>query len=343
MTQRADDRSRPIFVVGTPRSGTTLMAKVLGRHSRLFMPGETHFFDDVYAHRESLGDLAHAEARNKVAARLADHYERYWETPDQERVDRIMREQPEAWVNWRDGMRNYRDALSGFMEMQMALEAKARWGNNAPRDIFNIDEILAFYPQAKFVVCVRDPRDFLLSYKGKWTVTGDEHVERLRKLYHPVITSLLWKSSMRQLACIKKKVPAGNWIIARYEDMVKAPEDTVRCICAVLEENFEPHMLAVEESNSSTGQQQKGIFATSVQRWRSELTPAEIAVAQRLTQGEMQELGYQKEAIKSPMLGVAGAYLGAPFAFVRAMRANADMRGPLIPYLVRRVRSLISG
>ncbi|MHB1084266.1 MAG: sulfotransferase family protein [Thiobacillus sp.] len=330
-------------MVGTPRSGTTLMAKVLGRHSRLFMPGETHFFDDVYAARESLGDLKNAEARNRVAAKLADHYRRYWEKPDQERVDRIIHEQPEEWANWRDGMRDYRDALSGFMEMQMEVEAKARWGNNAPRDIFNIEEILAFYPQAKFVVCVRDPRDFLLSYKGKWKiVTDEEYVDRMRKLYHPVITSLLWKSSMRQLAGIKAKVPAGNWIVARYEDLVNAPEDTVRRICAVVEEVFEPQMLEVEESNSSTGQQQKGIFATSVQRWRTELTPAEIAVAQRITRGEMQELGYQQEAINASMLDVAGAYLGAPFAFVRAMRANAEMRGPLIPYLARRVKSLIS-
>lgn len=342
MTHRADDRDRPVFVVGTPRSGTTLMAKVLGRHSRLFMPGETHFFDDIYAHRDSLGDFEHVEGRNNIAARLASHYGRYWEIPDQERVDRIIHEQPEAWASWREGMRDYRDAFSGFMEMQMEVAGKARWGNNAPRDIFNVDEILAFYPQAKFVVCVRDPRDFLLSYKGKWKVTGDEHVERLRKLYHPVITSLLWKSSMRQLAGIKAKVPAGNLVIVRYEDLVNMPEETVRRICAVVEEDFEQQMLDVEESNSSTGQQKKGIFATSVQRWRSELTLAEIAVAQRLTGSEMQALGYQQEAINAPILGVVGTYLGAPFAFVRAMRANAEMRGPLIPYLARRVRSLIS-
>jgi hypothetical protein len=342
--QHADDRSRPIFVVGTPRSGTTLMAKVLGRHSRLFMPGETHFFDDIYAHRKALGDLDDAEARDRVAARFADHYRRYWEIPDQERIDLIMREQPGTWANWRDGMRGYRDALSGFMEMQMEVEDKARWGNNAPRDIFNVDEILTFYPQAKFVVCVRDPRDFLLSYKGKWKIVTDkENVGRIRKLYHPVITSLLWKSSMRQLARIKAKVPACNWVIVRYEGMVSAPEETVRRICAVLEEAFEPHMLEVEESNSSTGQQQKGIFATSVQRWRTELSPAEITVAQRLTWVEMKELGYQPVEVDAPMLDVASTYLGAPFSFVRAMRANADKRGPLIPYLVRRVRSLIAG
>lgn len=338
-----DDHMRPIFVVGTPRSGTTLMAKVLGRHSRLFMPGETHFFDDIYARRDSLGDLTHAESRNKVSARLADLYERYREPPDQERIRRIICAQSETWTNWREGMRDYRDALSGFMEMQMEVEGKARWGNNTPRDIFYIEEILALYPHAKFVVCVRDPRDFLVSYRGKWRATSEEHVERLRKLYHPVITSLLWKSSMQQIARIKAKVPFDNWVIARYEHLVNDPEAIVRRICAVIEENFEPQMLDVEESNSSTGQQKKGIFVTSVGRWRSELSPAEIIVAQRLTRKEMYDLGYQQCTSNASMLEVVGTYLGAPFAFARAIRANTKMRGPLIPYLVRRFRSLVSG
>lgn len=336
-----NDCGSPIFVVGTPRSGTTLMAKVLGRHSRLFMPGETHFFDDIYAFRESLGDLGSPDARNRVVTKLADHYRRYWELPDQERIDRLVREHPETWRCWRESMRDYRGALGGFMEMQMNLEGKARWGNNAPRDIFNIAEILAFYPAAKFVVCVRDPRDFLLSYKGKWKVTGDEHVERLRRLYHPVVTTLLWKSSMRQLARLKASVPAGNWIVVRYEDLVTAPEETAESVCEAIEEGFEPQMLDVQESNSSTGAQQKGIFTTSVQRWRSDLGPAEIVVAQHLAGKEMVKLGYAPIAIRAPKLALAGVYLGAPFAFMRAMRANAAMRGPLIPYLARRIKSLL--
>ena len=331
----------PIFIVGTPRSGTTLMAKILGRHSRLFMPGETHFFDDVYAFRKSFGNLDNPDTRECVASKLADHYKRYWEIQDQERIDSIIRNRPEQWNQWRDGMHEYRDALSGFMELQMELEGKYRWGNNAPIDIFNIEEILSFYSDAKFIICVRDPRDFLLSYKGKWHITGEEHVERLRKLYHPVITSLLWKSSMRQLPWLKSKIPQGNWLIVRYEDLVTITEDTVRRVCDTIGEHFEAQILEVRENNSSADRQQQGIFSTSIERWRHNLDPAEIAVAQHLIGVEMAELAYTQENISAPMMALASIYLGAPWAFVRAMRANAEMRGPLIPYLARRIKCLL--
>lgn len=42
----------PIFVFGIPRSGTTLTAMIIGRHSRLFMSGETHYIDDIYSRRK---------------------------------------------------------------------------------------------------------------------------------------------------------------------------------------------------------------------------------------------------------------------------------------------------
>lgn len=319
------------------------MAKVLGRHPRLFMPGETHFFDDVYASRATLGDLSSPVSRESVATKLSDHYRRYWEMPDQERIDAIIRDRPDVWARWRDGMRDYRDALSGFMSMQMEVEGKVRWGNNVPRDIFNLNEILDFYPQAKFVVCARDPRDFLLSYKGKWKVTDGEHISRLRQLYHPVITSLLWKASMRRLAALKSKVPSGNWVVVRYEDMVSDPEDTMRRVCRIVEEDFDLQMLDVSESNSSTGQQQKGIFVSSVRRWRTELSPVEISVAQHLTAQEMRGLGYQREVLKASLPGIAASYGSAPFALFRAIRANADMHGPLLAYLARRVKSLLMG
>lgn len=37
-----------VLVVGTPRSGTTLTAKIRGRHSKIFMLAETCYYDDVF-------------------------------------------------------------------------------------------------------------------------------------------------------------------------------------------------------------------------------------------------------------------------------------------------------
>ena len=46
---------------------------------------------------------------------------------------------------------------------------------------------------------VRDPRDFLLSYRNKGEGAGGANRARLRRLYHPVLTSLLWRTSVRRL------------------------------------------------------------------------------------------------------------------------------------------------
>ena len=107
------------------------------------------------------------------------------------------------------------------MTLQMRDVGKRRWGNNAPRDLFSYTDIAAFFPDARFIICVRDIRDFLLSYKGKWKVTGEEHVERLKRLYHPVVTSMLWKSSMRTVDQIRRTLPAENWVLVHYENLVR--------------------------------------------------------------------------------------------------------------------------
>lgn len=46
----------PVFIVGAPRSGTTLLRVTLNRHSQLAVCGETHYFQRVYARRNVFGD-----------------------------------------------------------------------------------------------------------------------------------------------------------------------------------------------------------------------------------------------------------------------------------------------
>ena len=61
----------PIFVIGAPRSGTTLTANILGRHPNIFMPGETHFFDDIYHRKSKLGNPSDEINREAIIKRLS--------------------------------------------------------------------------------------------------------------------------------------------------------------------------------------------------------------------------------------------------------------------------------
>ena len=103
----------PIFVVGTPRSGTTLTARILGNHPAIFMPGETHFMEDIYARRNQLGDPADRIASDRVVERLRTLYGRFYERRDQQRIDDLFARR--EFVDALDATRSYREMLDTFM------------------------------------------------------------------------------------------------------------------------------------------------------------------------------------------------------------------------------------
>lgn len=343
MTAPEGSGAPPIFVVGTPRSGTTLTARVLGNHSRIFMPAETHFFDDIYARRGRLGEPGSAAWTDTVVDRLSTIYKRQHEGGYQKRMGALLSD-TEALRQVVAHCRSYREVFSGFMAWQMDAAGKSRWGNNVPRDIFNLTEILSFYPDARIIVCVRDVRDFLVSYGGMKSVLKAHHVSRYQKLFHPVVTSLLWTSTMRRIPMLERQVAPENMMILRYEDLVREPENSARRLCGLIGEDFEPDMLAISQNNSSertTRSAAGGIYASSVGRWRDALPPEQAWLAQLIAGKWLSKLGYQAEPIVANPLRVARLLLTFPFALMRGLHANRAKRGALAPYVARRAASLL--
>ena len=324
----------PIFVVGTPRSGTTLTAKLFGNHKSIFMPGETHFFDDIYSRRRVLGNPSDPTGMEKIIQQLLTIYGRFNELIDQTRINQLSK--TSEFLEVLRSAKSYAGLYRRFMEFQMYHEGKERWGNQVPRDLFEIDEIFEFFPKAKIVACVRDPRDFLVSYRDFWKRWTGWESERLKNIYHPVITSLLWKSSM---IFLKKKLNqyGSKIILNHYEDLVNNPENQVRTLCAFVEVNFDPMMLLTNFNNSSTNFIGNGIYPTSVKSWRRKLGKSDAFLAQQICQQEMVSMGYTIEkVIPNPIL-VAGSVLSTPYCACRALLMNKSKRGPLLPYLAKRL------
>jgi hypothetical protein len=333
----------PIFVVGAPRSGTTLTAKIIGAHPALFMPGETHFFEDVFPLREQLGQPGTQEGASRIAEKLMTLYGRYNEPEDQARLETIFSCDSltqEIFANCTD----YEHVLTLFMTRQMERDSKQIWGNNAPRDIFSVADIARFYPTAKVILCVRDPRDFLGSYKGKWRATNKPEVERLQQLYHPVVTSLLWSASNKQRSVIETLFPPENVFLSPYERLVGSPEDALTGLCTFLGVDYDADMLNVDFSNSSvTTESDKRIFSTSVGQWTRRLSNEELWICQKLCGRLMQRFGYEPSPVSVNPFVLAFLFIKTPFALVAALNANKHKRGPLLPYLAKRIGVLVRG
>jgi hypothetical protein len=333
----------PIFVVGTPRSGTTLTSRILRRQSRLFAGGAADFFEDIYARRGDIGDPGtDAGAREQVIERLRTLYRRRSGGQSQERIDRLF-----AQTDLLDELRQasgYAELFSTFMESQARAAGKPRWVNHVPKDVFHLNDIFAWFPDARVVICARHVLDFLVSYRDQFRraqrrATSD-NADRLRKLYHPAGTSMLWRASVGVAIDALARWP-GRTTLSLYEDLVSDPARQVARLCAFLGEAFEPDMLQVDLHNSSRAVSTEGIFATSVGQWRAQLSDTEAWLAQTLCGDGLRRLGYAIEPVR-PRWTEVGRWAGTlPAYALTAMRANADRRGPNVRYLAKRLDALV--
>jgi len=103
---------------------------------------------------------------------------------------------------------------------------------------------------------------------------------------------------MRSLQAAKSSELGTDICLVHYEQLVDTPESEIKRICAFLEVPFEQAMLDVGQQNSSyfsvkEDHKQRGISAGSRDRWRTELTPTEIWLTQKICGDEQHSLGYE--------------------------------------------------
>jgi omega-hydroxy-beta-dihydromenaquinone-9 sulfotransferase len=281
--------SHPVFVVGAPRTGTTLAREILNRHPRIHLFDEVHFFERVWDDRKHLGSLS--SPRSQLAA-----IHRVLEIVRSFGADRDVAETLTVGEYRRRLLqmgRRYRNLLRIPLEEGARRHGADVWGDSSPQDILYLDTILYWYPDARIVVLVRDPRAFLCSYKNYYR----RGVSSYRERYNPLSASMLWRSYMSALLEAESKPYAEAVHRLRYEELVDDPEGTVRALCAHVGVGFDPSMLDVARTNSSfvpEGESagQRGIVATSRERWRTELSRTELWVGERVYSRLREQLGY---------------------------------------------------
>jgi len=327
----------PIFVVGPPRCGTTLVARLLGAHPDLFFGGETHFFDHVY--EEDGPELEDAAARRAALARVAGVYARANEPAAQRTIERLLeREEDRQRL---EQSTTYAELFDTLMSQQASLAGKRRWGNHCPRDVFHTDAIFRFFPDAKLVACVRDIRGFLASYKNQWTTSDAANARRKRNLYHPVLTSLLWRGSIARIERARGLAPEQVCIV-RYESLATEPASELGVVCDFVGVGSTPSMLEGVASNSSYADSGEGVFQSSIERWRDELDPVEISIAEKVAGRYLTDFGYRPLQPRISTASAIAAISSLPIGAFTALRANREHRGPLLPYVARRLRALSS-
>ncbi|PWK52292.1 sulfotransferase family protein [Actinoplanes xinjiangensis] len=315
---------RPIFVVGCPRSGTTMLQLMLHAHPRIALPPESRFLLPAYERRHEFGDLGDPERRRALGE---------WITGTTHFGDLGL--EPEAVVAAiTSAPPTLGSALGTVFKMYAARFGKPRWGDKRPLYLRHLPTIRRLFPGAQIITIMRDGRDCVASLKE--TPWGPRDLGELIDI---------WARSADNALRAARTLPGDSFHQVRYEDLVADPEPHLRRICAFLGEEYDPAMarpselapVAVPEYKTWHALTRSDVTTARVSSWRQRLTAEETARCEAVFGDRLIRFGYQPATAcrRTPRVRATRTWLTvrdrlAP-ARDRAEAVRGLLRGPALP------------
>jgi len=275
----------PIFIVGANRSGTTLLRLLLNAHPRIAIPEELNYVNSFLANTPIDQWRTPNLAPDRFAA-FVDECLSSWASLLPELDLEALRDQI------LEGPADFRHPYATALRTWAAHHGKPRWGEKTPGNLFYADVLHEMFPEARFILVVRDPRAGVASMHKVDFFPAD-----------PVFNALSRHKHMTKgRAILERHVPASQRYVVRYEDLVGTPEQTVRDLCTFLGETYDPSMLAFHRdaeqymkdtaASSFNTQATRPISTARVEAWRHQLSPDAIAIVETVCRDEMTEFAY---------------------------------------------------
>lgn len=321
----------PIFIVGSSRSGTTMMSRILGRAPEVFTFNELHFFEQLWSTKDR-GRLMEWREVQKLAEKLFAIQRNGYFTPGSpvsfkgEAADLVNRIQTTESVSEKPSPN---EVFQAFLFSESERNGASVPCDQTPRNLFYAREILDFYPGAYFVNMIRDPRAVLLSQKNKWKrhflgATNIPYQEAVRAWmnYHAITISKLWKSSVRAAEHLSG---SPRFHTVYFEELVCDPEKEVRTVCDFLGIDFDLSYLEIPQVGSSNQEdhpEQRGIDSSKASTWEGELSDVEVYYCQKVAAGLIRQHGYELKEVSPSILRVGLTGLTFPLKLGGALLLN---------------------
>jgi hypothetical protein len=238
-TDAARPRPRPVFILGSPRSGTSVLTWALGQHPNLYPLEETVWFGPFHHGVRRAWELGTSRGeRSQISGQgigRATFFEAFGRTVDDLILDH--RDWPEQAVS----------ADRAYARARSPEDPKGRWVDGTPENSFHWEGLAELFPEARFLHLLRRPELVVRSLSRFDRIGGRRHT--------PDEAYRQWSRHVR--ACRDAEQALGNERILRvlHQDLVDTPESLLRDCLSFAGEPWSPDCLLplAKRINSSGG------------------------------------------------------------------------------------------
>jgi hypothetical protein len=299
-----------VFIVGCPRSGTTLLKRMVDAHPEISITRETHWITKLLK-GDDAASLTEPVTPALLARLLADERFRRFKL-DPAPFERLVASDV-----------SYAELVRAVYDQHGARVDKPLVGDKTPRYVRDIPVLHELFPHARFVHLIRDGRDVCSSVlnwdneRGRRIVTSFSSWDE-----EPVMTTALW---WEQLVRLGREAGAALdrelYHEVRYETLTSAPEQESARLCEFLGVHYDDRMLAFHEGRWRDG---PGLDAKSawqpvtagLRSWRTEMTEPDLDAFEAVAGELLDELRYPR-AVPDPSDGATRRAVSARESFVR--------------------------
>jgi hypothetical protein len=271
------DSSRPVFIIGGSRTGSTMLQTILSKSPEISLTDEIQFRSPWWLHRDLITDI-----RRQVGPLDADGA--------QERlIDLFYSGEPTGWF-WSAAERlldpdilkdelaqkplTIQSIFHSILTAHARSRGKRRIGAKFPVHYSYAGQLLEWYPDCLLIHTTRNPKAVYASQAAKY-LDPTQHV--FSKMYMRFKQFVHINIQISYTAHMHKRLRnLPNYRLCRYEDLVLAPETEIRSLCDFLGIEFQAGMLKPHQFGSSfdsIGLKNQGIEKSSLERWRSSISP----------------------------------------------------------------------
>jgi sulfotransferase family protein len=270
-----------VFIVGCPRSGTTLLQRVVNAHPKIAVMPEAHWIYQLLKYTTER--TPERTLKNEILPALMEH-------PKFARLG-ISREQLLALMG-EEQHPAYSTFVQRIFDLYGKMQDKELVGNKTPGLVRRLELVQELWPQARIVHLIRDGRDVFLSIRNR-PLHNQSPGARITSTEDPVSTAALWWELNVQMGrAAGQSLGPKLYREVRYESLVSRPAEVCAELCGFLEMPSSDAMLKFYE----TGKTRKASrpITPGLRDWGSQMSPEEVEVFESAAGRTLAELGYAR-------------------------------------------------